>query len=117
MDALPNYITCDFPILFKAPEMRILHLFGLLPLLPRSWAATFKSCSESQIATLEAAIERATNKSYAAIEHLEANPNGSEIQTTWYGAFSTDRYNRVLTAFKVRNGSFTDRYENHETRY
>ncbi|KAI8177398.1 Peptidyl-Lys metalloendopeptidase [Colletotrichum sp. SAR 10_66] len=52
------------------------------------------------IATLEAAIERATNKSYAAIDHLEANPNGSDIQTTWYGTFSTERYNRVLTAFK-----------------
>ncbi|KAI8287379.1 hypothetical protein K4K60_012560 [Colletotrichum sp. SAR11_57] len=52
------------------------------------------------ISTLEAAIERATNKSYAAIDHLEANPNGSDIQTTWYGTFSTERYNRVLTAFK-----------------
>lgn len=82
--------------------MRISHLLGFLPLLSGSRAATFTSCSAEQISTLEVAIDRATNKSYAAIEHLEANPNGSEIQTTWYGTFATERYNRVLTAFKVR---------------
>lgn len=83
--------------------MQILHLVSLLSLLSGSSAATFKSCSDSQIATLEAAIGRATTKAYAAVDHLEANPNGSEVQTTWYGTFSTERYNRVLTAFKVRN--------------
>lgn len=83
--------------------MRISHILGLVPLLSSSGAVTFTSCTAAQISTLEVAIERATNKSYAAIEHLEANPNGSEIQTTWYGAFGTERYNRVLTAFKVRD--------------
>lgn len=82
--------------------MKEFYLLSLFLLAPGSWAATFKSCTDSQIATLETAIERATNKSYAAIEHLEENPTGSDIQTTWYGAFSTDRYNRILTAFKVR---------------
>lgn len=82
--------------------MQIVHLIGLLFVLGGSWAATFTSCTDAQIAILETAIERATNKSFAAIEHLEDNPNGSEIQTTWYGTFSTDRYNRILTAFKVR---------------
>lgn len=79
--------------------MRISHIIGLFPL--GSVAVTFTSCTPAQVSTLEVAIDRATNKSYAAIEHLEANPTGSEIQTTWYGAFSTERYNRVLTAFKV----------------
>lgn len=83
--------------------MRLSHILSCLPLLSGIRAATFTSCTAAQIATLEVAIDRATNKSYAAIEHLEANPSGSEIQTTWYGAFSTDRYNRVLTAFKVRD--------------
>lgn len=83
--------------------MRISHIFGLLPLLSGTGAVTFTSCTDAQISTLEVAIDRATNKSYAAIEHLEANPNGSDIQTTWYGTFSTERYNRVLTAFKVRD--------------
>lgn len=87
----------------ESSEMRISHILGLVPLLSGSSAVTFTSCTAAQISTLEAAIERATNKSYAAIEHLEANPSGSEIQTTWYGAFSTERYNRVLTAFKVRD--------------
>lgn len=82
--------------------MRISHIFSFLPLLSGGGAVTFTSCSAAQISTLEVAIERATNKSYAAIEHLEANPNGSELQTTWYGAFGRERYNRVLTAFKVR---------------
>ncbi|KAH8593023.1 hypothetical protein B0O99DRAFT_628662 [Bisporella sp. PMI_857] len=80
--------------------MRSLHLFSLLSLLSGSWAATFKSCTNSQIATLETAIERATNKSFAVVKYLEDNPNGSDVQTTWYGAFSTERYNRTLTAFK-----------------
>ncbi|KAK1533940.1 neutral protease [Colletotrichum paranaense] len=80
--------------------MRISHLAGLLSIVSGTLAATFKSCTAAQIVTLEAAIERATNKSFAAIEHLEDNPNGSDVQTTWYGKFSTDRYNRVLTAFK-----------------
>ncbi|KAL2884060.1 hypothetical protein SGCOL_000700 [Colletotrichum sp. CLE4] len=82
--------------------MRISHLAGLLSIVSGTLAATFKSCTDAQIVTLEAAIERATNKSLAAIEHLEDNPNGSDVQTTWYGTFSTARYNRVLTAFKVR---------------
>ncbi|KAK7720286.1 hypothetical protein SLS63_009958 [Diaporthe eres] len=79
--------------------MRISHIISLFPL--GSVAVTFTSCTPAQVSTLEVAIDRATNKSYAAIEHLEANPTGSEIQTTWYGAFSTERYNRVLTAFKA----------------
>lgn len=79
--------------------MRLLHL---LATASGALAVTFTSCTAPQIATLEAAIERATNKSYAAIEHLEANPNGSEVQTTWYGEFSRERYNRVLGAFEVR---------------
>lgn len=83
--------------------MRLSHILSFLPLLSGSRAVTFTSCNATQISTLEVAIERATNKSYAAIEHLEANPNGSDIQTTWYGTFSTERYNRVLTAFKVRD--------------
>lgn len=81
--------------------MRSFYLLSLLSLLSGSSATNFTSCSESQIATLEVAIKRATDKAYAAIEHLEANPNGSDVQTTWYGTFSTERYNRILTAFKV----------------
>jgi hypothetical protein len=65
--------------------MRLSHLLSLLPLLSGSRAATFTSCNAAQISTLEAAIDRATNKSYAAISHLEDNPTGSDIQTTWYG--------------------------------
>lgn len=82
--------------------MRAFQLFGFLPLLSGSWAATFPQCGTSQIATLQRAMGRATTKSLAAIEHLEANPNGSELQTTWYGAFDTARYARTLAAFKVR---------------
>lgn len=83
--------------------MRGFQLLSLLSMLSGGWAATFTACTDSQIATLETAIERATNKSFAAIEHLEDNPTGSELQTTWYGTFSSERYNRVLTAFKVRD--------------
>lgn len=95
--------------------MRISHLVGLLSVVSGTLAATFKSCTAAQIVTLEAAIERATNKSFAAIEHLEDNPNGSDVQTTWYGKFSTDRYNRVLTAFKVRFGGAFQSHGKKET--
>lgn len=100
------HLLPDFPSLVVVGEssaMRFSHILSCLPLLSSARAATFTSCTAAQISTLEVAIDRATNKSYAAIEHLEANPNGSEIQTTWYGAFGTERYNRVLTAFKVRD--------------
>lgn len=70
-------------------------------LLSGTIAATFPSCSTTQIATLNTAIERATTKAYAAVDHLEANPNGSDLQTTWYGTFGVERYNKTLTAFKV----------------
>ncbi|KAI1342867.1 Metalloprotease [Xylariaceae sp. FL0016] len=65
-----------------------------------SWAVTFTSCSNSEIATLQTAMGRATDKAYAVIDYLEANPNGSDLWTTYYGAFTTERYNRVLTAFQ-----------------
>ncbi|KAI9154723.1 Peptidyl-Lys metalloendopeptidase [Paramyrothecium foliicola] len=80
--------------------MRIIGGSSLLLLVSGAWAATFTSCNSTQIATLEVAIQRATTKAYAVIEHLEANPNGSELQTTWYGTFGRERYNRVLTAFR-----------------
>ncbi|CAI6088243.1 unnamed protein product [Clonostachys chloroleuca] len=80
--------------------MRVTHLFSIFSSVAGSLAATYTSCSESQIATLEVAISRATTKAFAAIDYLEANPNGSDLQTTWYGEFSTERYNKVLTAFK-----------------
>ncbi|VUC32993.1 unnamed protein product [Clonostachys rosea] len=80
--------------------MPAINLLAILSLIMGALAATFTSCSESQIATLEVAIGRATTKAYAAIDHLEANPNGSDLQTTWYGEFSTTRYNKILTAFK-----------------
>ncbi|POS76957.1 hypothetical protein DHEL01_v204657 [Diaporthe helianthi] len=80
--------------------MRFSRILGLLPLLSGVRAASFTSCTEAEILTLERAIERATEKTWAAIDHLEANPNGSDLQTTWYGAFSQERYNRTLTGFK-----------------
>ncbi|KAI1842155.1 hypothetical protein JX265_005732 [Neoarthrinium moseri] len=80
--------------------MRGFHLFSALSLLTGSLAATFPNCTQSQIATLETAIDRATNKSYTVIEYLEDNPNGSDLQTAFFGAFSTERYNKVLNAFK-----------------
>ncbi|KXH66466.1 neutral protease [Colletotrichum salicis] len=69
--------------------MRISHLAGLLCTVSGTLAATFKSCTAAQIVTLEAAIERATNKSLAAIEHLEDNPNGSDVQTTCTVVYAT----------------------------
>lgn len=83
--------------------MQLLGLIGTLSMAGAGLAATFTSCSETQIDTLTLAMDRATERSYAAIRHLEDNPNGSDIQTTWYGAFDRSRYNRILTAFKVRH--------------
>lgn len=81
--------------------MRLINLCTFLSSTTGALAATFTSCSESRIATLEVAIGRATTKAYPAIDHLEANPNGSDLQTTRYGEFNAARYSKVLTAFKV----------------
>lgn len=83
--------------------MKSIQFLGALSLLSSTQAATFTSCSDEQVATLQTAIDRATERSFAVIRHLEENPNGSEVQTTWYGEFSSERYNKILTAFEVRH--------------
>lgn len=83
--------------------MKPIEFLGALSLLSSTQAATFTSCSEEQVATLQIAIDRATERSFAAIRHLQENPNGSGVQTKWYGEFSTERYDKVLTAFEVRH--------------
>ncbi|KAL6702754.1 hypothetical protein ACN47E_000988 [Coniothyrium glycines] len=74
---------------------------SLLPVLSAlAHAVTFPSCTASQISVLQTAIERATLASYAAVEHLAANPNGSDLQTEWYGTFNAANHARTLTAFR-----------------
>ncbi|PKS12603.1 hypothetical protein jhhlp_000811 [Lomentospora prolificans] len=72
-------------------------LLSLLFAAGDSLAATFASCSSSQIAALETAIEHATNKSYAVIDHFEANFKWRLLGT---GAFSQERCDRTLNAFR-----------------
>ncbi|KAF2705891.1 zincin [Pleomassaria siparia CBS 279.74] len=86
-------------------------LVPLLSLVAGCSAATFTSCTPDQVATLEVAIDRATNKSYAAIAHLQDNPTGSELQTTWYGTFDTARYDRILAAFKKFGPDLATKFE------
>lgn len=81
--------------------MLISYLFVIAWLSVIGHAATFKSCSTTQIATLQVAIDRATEGAYAVVEHLTANPRGSTLQTTWFGAFNATSHSRTLAAFRV----------------
>ncbi|OAL55079.1 zincin [Pyrenochaeta sp. DS3sAY3a] len=80
--------------------MLICCLFVIAWLSVIGHAATFKSCSTTQIATLQIAIDRATEGAYAVVEHLTANPRGSTLQTTWFGAFNATSHSRTLAAFR-----------------
>ncbi|KAK7186449.1 hypothetical protein DPSP01_002119 [Paraphaeosphaeria sporulosa] len=75
-------------------------LSPLFTLLGSATAASFVGCTAPQTATIEKAILRATERAYAVVEHLEANPNGSALQTAYYGTFDKTRYAKILAAFR-----------------
>lgn len=77
-----------------------MHFLPLFTLLGSATAASFVDCTAPQIATIEKAIDRATERAYAAVEHLVANPNGSALQTAYYGKFDKARYTKILKAFR-----------------
>ncbi|KAL5390727.1 hypothetical protein PMIN06_008342 [Paraphaeosphaeria minitans] len=83
-----------------SPSPSAMELLPLSTLLGTATAASFISCTAPQIATIEKAIVRATERAYAVVEHLGANPNGSALQTAYYGTFDRGRYSKILKAFR-----------------
>ncbi|KAL1740844.1 hypothetical protein HDZ31DRAFT_67522 [Schizophyllum fasciatum] len=59
------------------------------------------SCTSSYRSQTDAAISAASRLASNSISHLEANPSGSTLQTTWYGTFASSRYRATLSAFET----------------
>ena len=64
--------------------------------------ATYRSnCSSSRQTTNNQALTASATLARNAISHLNSNPSGSTLQTTWYGTFASSRYSATLKSFNV----------------
>ncbi|KAL1681096.1 hypothetical protein EV122DRAFT_261233, partial [Schizophyllum commune] len=59
------------------------------------------SCTSTYRSQTNAAITASSRLASNSISHLEANPSGSTLQTTWYGTFASSRYRATLGAFEA----------------
>jgi peptidyl-Lys metalloendopeptidase len=55
----------------------------------------YESCTTDQQATLQTAHSNATMISGLSVDHLAANPSGSTLYTTWFGTYTSTRFNIV----------------------
>ncbi|KAJ8075557.1 hypothetical protein AAF712_008898 [Marasmius tenuissimus] len=70
------------------------------PASSHSKRATYRSnCSASRQTTNNQAITAAATLARNALSHLNSNPSGSTLQTTWYGTFASSRYTVTKSAF------------------
>ncbi|KAJ8075682.1 hypothetical protein PM082_021312 [Marasmius tenuissimus] len=66
----------------------------------RGKRATYPSnCSASRQTTNNQAITAAATLARNALNHLNNNPSGGTLQTTWYGTFAKSRYRTTKSAF------------------
>ncbi|KAL0064175.1 hypothetical protein AAF712_008897 [Marasmius tenuissimus] len=69
--------------------------------------ATYRSnCSQGRRTVNDEAIAAADVLSRNAVIHLNGNPSGSTLQTTWYGTFDQNRYDLIKRTFSVSNMVF-----------
>lgn len=61
--------------------------------------ATYSSCTSTRQTQTNSAISAAANLAARSLSHLNSNPSGSTLQTTWYGTFSSSRYSATKTSF------------------
>lgn len=59
------------------------------------------SCTTSYRSQTNAAITAGSTLASKSISHLQANPSGSTVQTTWYGTFASSRYRETLSSFQT----------------
>ncbi|KAF8899684.1 hypothetical protein CPB85DRAFT_1439908 [Mucidula mucida] len=76
-------------------------LGGTLTTTGLSKRASYNSCSSTRQTQNNAAISAASALASASVSHLQSNPSGSTLQTTWYGAFASSRYSGTLASFKT----------------
>ncbi|KAG9121877.1 hypothetical protein FRC07_001978 [Ceratobasidium sp. 392] len=72
---------------------------GYTPTLSKR-AVTYTGCSSTQQSQASAAATASNTYVANAISYLTANPSGTTRYTTWFGTFTTSRYNTVLSHFK-----------------
>jgi peptidyl-Lys metalloendopeptidase len=66
----------------------------------------YESCATDQQATLQTAHSNATMISGLAVDHLAANPSGSSLYTTWFGAYTSTRFNIVSNNYDAIYDAF-----------
>ncbi|KAK7046104.1 hypothetical protein VNI00_007105 [Paramarasmius palmivorus] len=64
--------------------------------------ASYRSnCSSSRQTVNNQALTASATLARNAVSHLQANPSGSSLQTTWYGTFASSRYSVTLSSFQT----------------
>ncbi|KAF9016861.1 zincin [Hymenopellis radicata] len=63
--------------------------------------ASYNSCSSTRQTQNTAAISAASTLASDSVSHLQSNPSGSTLQTTWYGTFASSRYSGTVASFKT----------------
>ncbi|KAL1696007.1 hypothetical protein GGG16DRAFT_44080 [Schizophyllum commune] len=69
--------------------------------------AEFEGCSDDQQSQINDAVGAATDYAANAFDYLTANTQGTDRYTTWFGEYSADRHDTVLSHFqKLHEGDF-----------
>ncbi|KAI3595039.1 extracellular protease [Moniliophthora roreri] len=64
--------------------------------------ASYRSnCSSSRQTTNNQALTASATLARNSVSHLQSNPSGSSLQTTWYGTFASSRYSVTLKSFQT----------------
>jgi len=66
----------------------------------------YESCTTSQQTILQTAHSNATTISGLSVNHLDANPSGSGLYTTWFGAYTTSRFATVSSHYDAISDAF-----------
>jgi peptidyl-Lys metalloendopeptidase len=70
---------------------------------------TFQGCSSSRQTQLRQAVTDAATYSASATTWLAAHTSGGGLYKTWFGTYSSTRFNRVTSAFKSISSELTSK--------
>ncbi|WP_157432789.1 MULTISPECIES: M35 family metallo-endopeptidase [unclassified Actinoplanes] len=68
---------------------------------------TYRGCTTSEKTALKLAVSNAATFSQKSTTWLAANPSGGGAYATWFGAYSSSRFNRVTSAYNKITGELT----------
>ncbi|TFL03589.1 hypothetical protein BDV98DRAFT_564469 [Pterulicium gracile] len=70
-------------------------------------AGSSTTCSPSQLMQIKSAMRAGADLARKSADHLKVHRKGSDLQTTWYGSFSSDAHKNTLTAFNTLRDLFS----------